>query len=90
MLAYMTKERSGIPLNEAIAAVLTDRKKELGLSYDDLVRSTGLPSRTLYRIFLDERPIDTRQLEIVSGALQISQSKIVADALARLEKHDGI
>jgi transcriptional regulator with XRE-family HTH domain len=83
-------DKSGIPLNAAIAVVLTRHRKDLRLTYEILVGMTGIPLRTLKRIFTDERPMDTAQLEKVSRALGVTMSQVVSEALAELEKHDRI
>lgn len=77
-------------MNAALAAELTDWKKDKRLTFEALNEMTGISIRSLKRIFNDERVMDTDQIIEVSRALGVPASQIVANALARLEKHDGI
>lgn len=90
ILDRMAFEKSGNPMNAALAAELTDWKKDKRLTFEALNELTGISVRTLKRIFNDERVMDTDQIIEVSRALGVLPSQVVANALARLEKHDGI
>lgn len=77
-------------MNAALAAELTDWKKDQRLTFETLNEMTGISIRTLKRIFNDERVMDTDQIIVLSRALGVLPSQVVGNALARLEKHDGI
>lgn len=83
-------EKSGIPLNAALAAELSEHKRQQKLTFEQIAAGTGISLRQVKRIFNDERSMDTLELEKVSRRLGKSSSSILAGALARLEEHDGI
>jgi transcriptional regulator with XRE-family HTH domain len=79
-------EQSGNPLNAAMATVLDRVRAERKLTYAEIIYRTGLPRRTIGRIFHDERVMDTDQLVKCCAALGVSVSYVVNEAVKLVEK----
>lgn len=86
----MGAEQSGNALNAAFAAVLRRKKDEEGLSYTEIIKRTGIPRRTIMRIFNDERVMDTDQLVKCAAALDTTVTDVVNEAVKLVQKHRKI
>jgi transcriptional regulator with XRE-family HTH domain len=80
-------ERSGNVLNAAMATVLDRIRAEQELTYAEIIKRTGLPRRTIGRIFHDERVMDTDQLVKCCAALGVTVSHVVNEAVKLTEQH---
>lgn len=85
----MGTEKSGNQLNGFLAEVLRECKGKR-YTFEQLAPLTGMSVRQLKRVLNDERVMNTDDMEAISRALGVSQGDILREALARLEKHDGI
>jgi hypothetical protein len=69
--AYNTMERSACEYEEGIRAVLRARMNALGLDFEQLASSTGLPAFYLRLLMNDSKPVQINRLFRVISALGI-------------------
>lgn len=69
-------------LNEALAAELRAERGVTGKTFGSLETETGIPERTLMRIFKGERDLRASHLILLTTALGVTP----ADLIARAEK----
>lgn len=67
----------------AVAAVIKDRQKQLGVTSEQLIEAVGM-ARTSYYRGLNNDGLTSRELDIISGMLQTTLSELIksAEALA--------
>lgn len=70
----------------AVAAVIKERQKQLGVTSEQLIEATGM-ARTSYYRGLNNDGLTSRELDIISGMLKMTFSELIqrAEALASKE-----
>lgn len=69
-------------LNDALAAELRAERAVKNVTYSVLEAKTGIPERTLMRLFKGDRDLRAAHLILITGVLEVTP----ADLIARAEK----
>jgi len=70
--------------NTAVAAVLSDRRKELRMTIDELTEKTELSRATVLRLLAGQRDIRMGYFIALVRALDVEPSQVITEASARI------
>ena len=77
-------------MNQAVAAELrAELARHRDLTQQDVVERSGLPVNTVGKVFRGEMMIDVKQLELISLALHVDPSRVIARAEQSLARRSG-
>jgi DNA-binding XRE family transcriptional regulator len=74
----------------ALAAELREARERLGMTVKDLAPEVGIRRHTLQRIFTGERPIEFREMLVLSRRLGVSLDDMERRAVARARREANI
>ena len=86
----MGTTKTGNAINAAIVSVLRDSKKKSGKTYDQIIADTGIPERTLKRLFADEHSLDTDEITAIAASVGINDLIVITLAMGLIKEGDGI